>query len=315
MNKKQFPQILVSLLFLATLLPAAMAILPGSAMADLASSAWPMYMHDLKHTGRSPYTGPQTNAVKWTFQTNGSVESCPVIGSDGTIYFTADSDKLYAVNPDGSLKWSFAANFYTNNPVVSSDGTIYIVSEDGVIYAINSDGSQKWTLSTGDNSGYACGPAISSNGTIYTVIYYFDLGTFTVTGHFYAIKDNGTSGSVKWRVELPGGDWFYDCSPAIGSDGTIYIGSDEGMLYALEDKDTYYNIKWSYPVSNYIAEASPAIGSDGTIYMGSSGSGSDTGISALTGGGSFYMELCNGRLRQHHSRHRQRRDPLSGIMG
>ena len=56
-------------------------------------------------------------------------------------------------------------------------------------------------------------------------------------------------------------------SPAIGSDGTIYVGSCDGKLYAINSSDR--TLKWSYNTGNSIY-SSPAIGSDGTVYVGSS---------------------------------------------
>jgi outer membrane protein assembly factor BamB len=54
-------------------------------------------------------------------------------------------------------------------------------------------------------------------------------------------------------------------SPSIGSDGTIYIGSDDWYVYALNQDGT---LKWRYWTQNRVL-SSPAIGSDGTIYVGS----------------------------------------------
>ena len=54
-------------------------------------------------------------------------------------------------------------------------------------------------------------------------------------------------------------------SPAIGSDGTIYVGSGDHSLYAINTNGT---LKWSYATGNSV-RSSPAIGSDGTIYVGS----------------------------------------------
>ncbi len=45
----------------------------------------------------------------------------------------------------------------------------------------------------------------------------------------YAVNRDGTE---KWRFETGKVDDF-DCSPAIGEDGTIYFGSKDGNLYAL----------------------------------------------------------------------------------
>ncbi|UCG69479.1 MAG: PQQ-like beta-propeller repeat protein, partial [Thermoplasmata archaeon] len=54
-------------------------------------------------------------------------------------------------------------------------------------------------------------------------------------------------------------------SPAIGSDGTIYVGSHDRNLYAINPDGT---VKWSFTTSGSV-RSSPAIGSDGTIYVGS----------------------------------------------
>jgi len=55
-------------------------------------------------------------------------------------------------------------------------------------------------------------------------------------------------------------------SPAIGADGTIYVGSNDGYLYALNPEGT---LKWRYWMDCIVVDSSPAIGRDGTIYVGS----------------------------------------------
>ena len=55
-------------------------------------------------------------------------------------------------------------------------------------------------------------------------------------------------------------------SPAIGSDGTIYVGSFDNNLYAINH--TYGSEKWRFETGDWIY-SSPAIGADGTIYVGS----------------------------------------------
>jgi len=56
-----------------------------------------------------------------------------------------------------------------------------------------------------------------------------------------------------------------DSSPAIGDDGTIYVGSTDKRLYAISPNGTN---RWFFSTGGVI-ESSPAIGSDGTIYVGS----------------------------------------------
>lgn len=105
--------------------------------SQLADTPWPMFGHDLEHTGRSPYVGAQTSAKKWEFITGDIIRSSPAIGPDGTIYVGSDDHKLYAINPDGTKKWEFITeNWIESSPTIGADGTIYIESYDNKLYAI-----------------------------------------------------------------------------------------------------------------------------------------------------------------------------------
>jgi len=68
------------------------------------------------------------------------------------------------------------------------------------------------------------------------------------------------TGTLKWSYPTGGGE----SSPAIGADGTLYVGG-EGDLYAINSDGT---LKWKYPIAQF-ASSSPAIGADGTVYVGS----------------------------------------------
>jgi outer membrane protein assembly factor BamB len=211
---------------------------------------WPMFHHDLQHTGQSPYdTSGNDGTLKWKYQTGSGIISSPAIGSDGTIYVGSDDHYLYALNPDGTLKWRYQTGVNINSsPAIGSDGTIYVGSHDHYLYALNPDGTLKWRYQTGVNINSS--PAIGSDGTIY-------VGSHD--HYLYALNPDGT---LKWRYQTGSG---IGSSPAIGSDGTIYVGSDDHYLYALNPDGT---LKWRYQTGVNI-NSSPAIGSDGTIYVGS----------------------------------------------
>ncbi|MEK7789977.1 MAG: PQQ-binding-like beta-propeller repeat protein, partial [Planctomycetota bacterium] len=68
--------------------------------------------------------------------------------------------------------------------------------------------------------------------------------------------------NLKWSFKI---DTRITSSPAVGLDGTIYVGSIDGRLYAINPDST---TKWAFQVGSEIT-ASPAIGDDGTIYVGS----------------------------------------------
>jgi outer membrane protein assembly factor BamB len=80
----------------------------------------------------------------------------------------------------------------------------------------------------------------------------------------------GLEGTLKWErfTAQP-----VRSSPGIGADGTIYVGSNDHNLYALNPDGTQ---KWAFATGNWVT-SSPAIGADGAIYVGSN----DHGVYAL----------------------------------
>ena len=90
----------------------------------------------------------------------------PAIAKDGTIYFGTVYGKFYAAKPDGTIKWSFAAEKeIDSSAAIGAEGTIYFGSNSGIFYALNPDGTEKWHYDT--KSSIASSPAIGSDGTVY----------------------------------------------------------------------------------------------------------------------------------------------------
>ena len=73
----------------------------------------------------------------------------------------------------------------------------------------------------------------------------------------------GQDGTQKWA--FPTGN-IVGASPAIGGDGTLYVGSNDFNLYAINPDGTQ---KWAFPTGGNVGGSSPAIGTDGTLYVGS----------------------------------------------
>jgi len=257
----------VHCLWLALLL-AGLAVAPGLADASgggPANTAWPMFQHDRRHTGQSPYLGAQDNTTRWAYPTNSGFKGAAAIGGDGTIYFNSygTNMKLFAINPDGSLKWSRDTSHSYGTPAIGSDGTIYVATVTQ-FYAYNPDGSLKWSFSP-PQTIYGS-PVIGDDGTVY---YGADGGG--TAGSLYAIRDNGTSGAIKWSY--PCGK-ISNSAPAIGNGGTIYIGTVFNNLHAVTDAGDHAAVKWVLSTNGSMRNCPPAIGADGTIYIGSDNSGS-----------------------------------------
>lgn len=264
----------------------------GIASMDLMNSSWPMYCHDTHHTGRSPYntTNNLPGVMKWSFNTHKvGFYGSTVIDSEGIIYTAAED--LYALYPNGTLKWQFRTNGWSEScPAIDENGIIYLgtsIGDPNYFYAIYPNGTMKWRYWIGGSTDILSSPIIGFNGTIYfgcgqSIVALFSNGTLRwqhSTNHLVysspAIGNDGTiycgchdtylyalypnNGTEKWKFHT--GDWIR-VSPCIADDGTIYCVSTDGYLYAVRPNGT---MKWRTWVE---AGTSPTIGQDGTIYAG-----------------------------------------------
>ncbi|SVE59059.1 uncharacterized protein METZ01_LOCUS511913, partial [marine metagenome] len=77
-----------------------------------------------------------------------------------------------------------------------------------------------------------------------------------------ARQDWGKKWEFIWRKD---GFDSYVSVPAIGDDGTVYFGTEDNKLYAVDGKTG--TKKWEFETGGSVS--SPVIGDDGTLYIGS----------------------------------------------
>jgi outer membrane protein assembly factor BamB len=171
-------------------------------------------------------------SLRWRYKTGDCVQSSPAIDNDGTIYVGSWDSYLYALSPDGSLKWRYktTAAIDDSSPALYGN-SIYVGSYDGYLYALRSDGSLRWKFKTG--TSIIASPAVDSNGIVYIS---------SMDGKLYALNPDG---SLRWNTPMlsdkPHHFCYLESSPAIGADGTIYVGSwfgnggSWGYLHAIRD--------------------------------------------------------------------------------
>ena len=223
-------------------------------------SPWPMYCHDVRHTGRSPYsTADNPGLEKWRFDTFEEATGSPAIDDQGVTYI--GSGDFFAVYPNGTLKWRFeTGGVFTSAPAIDENGLLYvgtIWAMPNYLYAIyTNNGTLKWKYRTGNHVHGS--PAIGEDGTIY--FGKDGSGSPPYSGYIMALYPNGT---LKWTYKT---NHFIYSSPAIGNDGTVYCGSDDGYLYALYPNNG--TLKWKYGTGGWVGRG-PSIADDGTIYFGS----------------------------------------------
>lgn len=170
------------------------------------------------------------------------------------------------------VRWTFP----TGDRIVSSpihfDGVIYFGGDDGNVYAVDAaSGHQIWKRSTG-------GPVPASPAIAGDVLY---VGSYD--GKFYALDRR--TGAPRWKFATEGERRFeakglhglqpkqqtiadpfdvFLSSPVV-ADGTVYFGSGDGNLYALDAATG--DLRWKFRTGD-VVHASPAY-ADGVVYFGS----------------------------------------------
>ena len=251
---------------------------------------WPMFHHDLTHTGYSTSTGPNTNQTIWSFAAGNGVESSPAV-VNGVVFVGSDDDRVYALNAStGALVWNYTTggSVYSSPAVVG--GIVYVGSLDDRVYALNaSTGVYIWSYKT-SNLAVASSPAIAGDiayvGSTDAKVYALNAATgaylwnYTTSGSVYysspAVADgevyvgsyddrvyalNSSTGVLVWNYTTGG---YVDCSPAV-TGGIVFVGSYDDRVYALNASTGV--LLWSYMTGNAVA-SSPAL-AGGLVFVGS----------------------------------------------
>ncbi len=165
----------------------------------------------------------------------------------------------------GSTVWAtqVGAWLYTT-PAIGLDGTIY-VAKVNQLEALDHTGKRKWTLGLPISRG---SPAIGVDGTVLVAGY--------EAAKLFAVWPDG---NLRW--EFPTSRKYFVATPAIGADGTIYIGEQdwpEGthQFYAVNPDGSK---RWEVSIEGRISQA--AVGADGSIYLKAFPGGQETRLYAL----------------------------------
>lgn len=218
-----------------------------------------------------------------------------LVAPDGTIYQCArdaSNDNVYAINPDGTKKWSLQLDGPVGAfPALSADGVLYCVTNKSTLYALDaSSGTIKWEQSLDGVTGSAV--AIDKVGNVYAgtsaAIYAFrpnkeqiwKLEGVNVTEQAtFALKDqvlyatlkaagglvavDMTTGTKKWTYPTAKGDAYF---PIIDKNGNIYF-TEKGSqtVHAVNADGTKI---WEKNVGNNLNYSGGALSTDGILYVG-----------------------------------------------
>ena len=202
-------------------------------VAAVHGHAQAMFRGDAAHSGIYAEKGPRDfHRVKWTFPTGGRIVSSPVT-LDGVIYFGSDDGSVYAVEAgSGRQVWRRGTNGPVSATPAVTGGVVYVGSYDGKFYAFDArTGAPKWKF---------------------------------VTGGERQFEAKGIHGWLPKNQTIPDPFDLYLSSPVVVN-GTVYFGSGDGNLYALDAGSG--ELRWKFAAGD-VVHASPAY-ADGVVYVGS----------------------------------------------
>ncbi len=209
---------------------------------------WPMFHHDLNHTGYSTSIAPNTNQVSWSYRTGHGMNSSPAV-ADGKVYVGSWDDNVYCLDAlNGDSIWSYTTGGNVSSSPAVDDGKVYVGSYDEKVYCLDaSNGDFIWSYTTG---GWVSSSPAVADGKVYVGSY---------DEKVYCL--DASSGDSIWSYTT-GDDVF--SSPAVVG-GKVYVGSDDNNVYCLDAING--DFIWSY-ATGYSVWSSPAV-ANGKVYVGS----------------------------------------------
>lgn len=192
-------------------------------------------------------------AVKWTFSSAGLGAGSPVIGPDGTIYYSAQiapgDYRLHAVNRDGASPWRspISAGRVDLPATILANGSIVTGSSDGSVASLDVDGGVRWVVNLG--SPVTTSIVADASDTVY-------FGT--ADGLLRAVSDTGVP---LWNHDSGQGPIG---TPALGGDGSVIIAGASGVVQAITKAGTP---RWTYASAASVVTP-PTVATDGAIFFG-----------------------------------------------
>jgi len=155
---------------------------------------------------------------------------------------------MYAVNPDGTLKWKtdgyYKFCYWSYGISISPDGmSIYTgcwgTAESDTntgLVALNTDGQIKWLFLAGEAGGT---PLVDNDGNIFFATENSD----TAKSGMFSVSPQG---KLRWKYST---NWINNLDITMDYNGNIYFGSGESDSYYLISCDNEGSVRWKLDIA------------------------------------------------------------------
>lgn len=258
----------------------------------------------------------------WSYATGEPIDNAAALSVDGTAYVQTTGGTLYAIQADGTLRWSRTVGQSDASPKIAGSGAIYVGGSDNngpggstryLLLVYSASGTRAASAVVDDRVTTA--PSIGPDGTVWVgtaagTLYELSSDLSTVISHSIspglaigdglALADDAAetvlvptaAGQVvAWSAVSDTVSWTFTTSdtvrsaPAVGQEGKVFIGSQDGKVYALQLSDG--SKLWEYDTGGPV-DSSPAVDAVHVYVVG----GDPVRLHILRGSdGAFYPSL------------------------
>lgn len=215
-------------------------------------------------------------AVAW--QGEWAASRAPLLGYDaaaGAVLAAGTAGIAAFAGSDGALQWQWQSGAANASFSLSTDGRLY--ASAATVFALSTQGAPAWNLSVAAGAAVPCAaPVVGVQGAVYVACSDSTLYAVASLAPPLPWSQRGHDNSMTFRspnvgargpavvataVVQTGG--AVQSSPAIDVSGTVFVGSDDGNLYAASG-----GTQWvCYAVGSPIL-SSPALSGGGLVYVG-----------------------------------------------
>jgi outer membrane protein assembly factor BamB len=112
-------------------------VLPAVSSQQSNPDWWPMFHHDLAHSGYSTSNAPNITDTLWKYKTSSGIFSSPTTDL-GIVYFGSEDSVVYALNATNGMQlWNFTTGGGVDSSPAVSNGKVFFGSYDGNLYALD----------------------------------------------------------------------------------------------------------------------------------------------------------------------------------